>query len=207
MNVFLNSKFRISDRVILVLLSGTVSAAIANTFGYASKWFYKPTVIMPEAAVELFVRPEQIQTILGFIFGNLMSFGMGGVHALAFVTILDITGWQYFWLKSFAVTTLGWIVGVGMLFRALGVAYGENPDLLASVLFYGAHLVYLTVSAFIIGRYGVPIQELTENIGFRQSVRYKLVSLSLIDGNKRVFKIVPKPARKSVWQISKPKKK
>jgi len=191
----MNNKFRISDRVILVLLSGTVSAAVANTFGYISKSFYPLTIVMPEAAVELFVHPKQIHTILGFIFGNLMSFGMGGLHALAFVAILDITGWRYFWLKSFAVTTLGWIVGVGMLFRALGVASGNNPDLLSSVLFYGAHLVYLTVSALIIGRFGVPINELTENIGFRQSTRDK-VSLPSTDRNKRVFKITPKPAKK-----------
>ena len=180
----MNNKFRISDRVILVLLSGTISAAIANIFGYISKFFYNPTIIMPEAAGELFIRPDQFNTLLGLVFGNMMSFGMGGLHAFAFVTILDITGWRHFWLKSFAVTNLGWLAVVGMLFRVLGVASKTNPELLSSVLFYGAHLVYLTVSAFIISRYGVPINELTENIGLRTPTRYKINSPSLTDANE-----------------------
>lgn len=203
----MNSKFKISDRVILVLLSGTVSAAIANLFGYILRWLYIPTIIMPEAAAELFIRPNQMHTILGFIFGNMMSFGMGGLHAFAYVAILDITGWRYFWLKSFTVTNLGWLLGVGMLFRALGVASGTNPDLLSSVLFYGAHVIYLTVSAFIIGSYGIPINELTENIGFRQPYRDKdkAISPSLTHTDKRVFRAAPDPARK-LKRLVRPKK-
>lgn len=191
----MNSKFKISDRVILVLLSGTISAAIANTFGYISKWFYNPTIIMPETAGELFIRPDQLHTLLGLIFGNVMSFGIGVLHAFAFVIILDITGWQYFWIKSLAVTNLGWLVGVGMLSRVLGMASGINPDLFSSLLFYGAHIVYLTVSAFIISRYGVPINKLTENIGFRTSPRSKMFSPSFKKANRRVFRIAHKPAQ------------
>lgn len=200
----MDSKHRISDRIILVLLSGTISAAVANTFGYISKWFYPPTIIMPEAAAELFVRPNQIHSTLGFLFGNLMSFGMGGLYAFAFVAILDITGWRYFWLKSFAITTLGWIIGVGMLFRALDVASGANPELLSSILFYGAHFVFLTVSAFIIKRHGVPINELTENIGFRQTARDKI--LPSIEAKQKVLRPVSHPSRKPVRQMVKPKK-
>jgi len=144
---------KISDRVILILLSGSVSAAIANAFGYLSRLIYKPTVVMPEAAAQLFVNSSQAHTVLGFIFGNMMSFVVGGFHALMFVYILDFTGWRFLWWKSLAVTTGGWLVGVGMLFRALGVG---KSDLYSAVLFYGAHLVYLTVSAIIVGEFGVP---------------------------------------------------
>jgi len=150
-------KFKVSDRVILMVLSGSISAAIANTFGYFTKFIYKPTVVMPEAAANLFITSSETHTVLGFVFANLMSYTVGGLHAVIYVIVLDLTGWRYFWLKSAAVTTMGWFLVVGVLFRALGV---YKTTLLSSVLFYGAHLVYLTVSAYIVSRYGVPRNEL-----------------------------------------------
>lgn len=150
------NRLRINDKIVLVLLTGTVSAGIANIFGYLSRLIHQHTIVMPEAAAELFISPVQVHTLLGFIFGNLMSFTVGGIHAMAFIYILEVTGWRYYWLKSFAITTAGWLIGVGMLFRALNIPSVKEMDLLSSVLFYGAHLVYLTVSAFIVSRYGVP---------------------------------------------------
>lgn len=153
----ISKKVKISDRIVLMVLSGSVSAAIANSFGYFTKFIYKPTVVMPEAAANLFIPASQIHTALGFVFANLMSFTVGGLHAVIYVIILDLTGWRHFWLKSAANTTMGWFLVVGVLFRALGV---HKADLLSSVLFYGAHLVYLTVSAYIVSTYGVPRNEL-----------------------------------------------
>jgi hypothetical protein len=153
----ISKKYKISDRIILMVLSGSVSAAIANTFGYFTKSIYKPTVVMPEAAANLFIPSDQIHTVLGFVFANLMSFTVGGLHAVVYVIMLDLTGWRHFWLKSAANTTMGWFLVVGVIFRALGVG---KADLLSSVLFYGAHLVYLTVSAYIVSTYGVPRDEL-----------------------------------------------
>ena len=136
-----------------MLLSGTVSAAIANTFGYFTKWLYPPTTVMPDAAMNFFVPPNEVQGILGFVFANMMSFIVGGLHAVMYVTVLDITGWRYLWWKSFAVTSMGWFMVVGVLFRSLGI---NRPTLLSAILFFAAHLVYLTVSAFIVKRFGLP---------------------------------------------------
>ncbi len=147
----------IEDRVILMLLAGAVSAAIANTFGYLTKLLYPPTIVMPEVAAELFVHPEQTRTVLGIIFGNLWSYSVGGLHAVIYVFTLDLTGWRHFWLKSFAVTNIGWLLGVGLIFQGLGIATRVHDNILSVVLFYGAHLVYLTVSADIVSKLGVPL--------------------------------------------------
>ncbi len=150
-------KHLIEDRVILMLLTGAVSAAIANTFGYLTKLLYPPTIVMPQVAAEFFVHPEQARTVLGIIFGNLWSYSVGGLHAVVYVFTLDLTGWRHFWLKSFAVTNIGWLLGVGMIFQGLQIATRIQGDILSVVLFYGAHLVYLTTSAYIVSKLGVPL--------------------------------------------------
>jgi len=148
-------KFEIRDRAILSIFTGTVAALIANIFGYLSKLVYPPTIIMPEIASETWVNSSQVHTILGIVFGNLSSFVAGGLHALVFVTILDLTGWRFFWLKSLAVTTTGWLISSMFFLRILHIHQDALNDILSSIMFYLAHLVYLTISAFLVKKYGV----------------------------------------------------
>jgi hypothetical protein len=147
-------KQKIQDRIILIALTGTISAAIANTFGYLTKLIDPNTAIMPEVAAELFLHKPYLHTFLGIIFGNIWSFVVGGLHAVAFVYTLEFTGWRYLWIKSLTVTSVGWLLGVGLLFRALNIADQVHKDPLGMVFFYLAHIVYASVSAFIVGRYG-----------------------------------------------------
>lgn len=148
--------FKIQDRVLLAILTGSVSAQIANLFGYLSKLIYEPTVVMPEAVIEIFTRLSHVETPLGIILGNLWSYMVGGLHAVAYLLVLDLTGWRYLWLKSLAVTSMGWIMGVGVLFRWLGLASAHLRDIHSLAFFFLAHLVYASVSALIAGRVGVP---------------------------------------------------
>ena len=147
---------KIKDKIVLAILTGTIAAAIANAFGYFTKWLYPKTVVMPEVAAELFVKAQHIHNFLGIVFGNLLSFIVGGLYATALIFILDLTGWRFIWWKSLAVASTGFLIGVGLLFKALNIAYWSRNYVLSPILFYGAHLVYLTIAAFIVGRYGVP---------------------------------------------------
>jgi len=201
-------RIKIKDRVILAILSGTISAAIANTFGYLTKWIYAPTVIMPEVAAELFVNSSQIHTLLGIIFGNTWSFIVGGIHAAAYIFTLDFTGWRYLWWKSFAVTSTGWLLGVGLAFKALGIAEGSQNLILPSILFYGAHLVYLTTSAFIISKYGVPREQLEEeaNVTKNNSDGTVIARKRLFENIEQVKEEIQK-VKEQITDVVEPKRK
>lgn len=124
-------KFKIRDRAILSIFAGTVAALIANIFGYLSKIVYPPIIIMPEIAFQTWVNSSHAHTIL------------------------DLTGWRFFWLKSLAVTTTGWLISSIFFLRILHIHQDALNDILSSIMFYLAHLVYLTISAFLVKKYGV----------------------------------------------------
>ena len=145
---------KIQDRIILIILSGTVSAVIANLFGYLCKLIDPNTAVMPEVAAELFLHHPYIHTFLGMVFGNVWSFAVGGLHAFAYVYTLDFTGWRYLLIKSLTITNVGWLLGVGIMFKALNIADQTHKDPLGMVFFYLAHIVYACVSAFIVNKYG-----------------------------------------------------
>ena len=147
-------KGKVKDNIVLIALTGTISAAIANTFGYLTKLIDIQTAIMPEVAAELFLHKPYVHTFLGIVFGNIWSYIVGGLHAFGFVYTLESTGWKYLWFKSLTVTNVGWLLGVGLMFRALHIAEQSHKDPLGMVFFYLAHIVYATVSAYIVGRYG-----------------------------------------------------
>lgn len=146
----------IQDRVVLIIAVGTVSAAVANGFGYITKLLYPGTPIMPEVAAQLFVHGPRTLEWLTIIFGNIWSFIVGGLHAAGLVSTLDITGWRHIFWKSLAVTNVGWLLGVGILFRALDISSAAHSDPVAIILFYAAHLVYLTAAAILARAVGEP---------------------------------------------------
>ncbi|PKM86307.1 MAG: hypothetical protein CVU87_12470 [Firmicutes bacterium HGW-Firmicutes-12] len=145
----------IEDRIILTALAGIIAAFIANIFGYLSKIYYPTAIIMPEIAAATWINDSQIHTVPGIIFGNISSFIVGGIHSLIYITLLDKTGWKYFWLKSLIVTTTGWLFALIFLLRILDLQPEALNDIWASILFYGAHFVYLCVSAYIVKTLGV----------------------------------------------------
>lgn len=147
---------KISDRIILTIFTGSISALIANIFGYLTRFIHESTVIMPEVALKIFTKSYEIYSILGIIFGNLFSCTVGGIFALVYILVLDFTGWQHLWLKSFAVTNGGFIIGTGLALQLLGIA--KETDLLSIILFYLAHITFLTVAAFLIDRFGFFIE-------------------------------------------------
>ena len=143
---------KISDRIILTIFTGSISALIANIFGYLSRFIHKSTIVMPEVALKTFTKSYEIYSILGIIFGNLLSFTVGGIFALVYILVLDFTGWNHLWWKSFAVTNGGFMLGTGLALQLLGIA--KEADLLSIIFFYLAHMTFLTVAAFLINRFG-----------------------------------------------------
>ena len=150
-----NNNGKIHDRFVLTILVGTLAAFVANIFGYLSKLIYPSTIIMPEIAIIAWLNPPQIYSLLGIIFGNLCSFIAGGIHALVFIFVLDRTGWKFFWLKSFAVSTTGWLIFSIIFLRILNLLPNAPNDIIPNLLFYGAHVVYLTISAILVKKFGV----------------------------------------------------
>jgi len=147
---------KISDRIILTIFIGSISAQIANIFGYLSRFIHESTVVMPEVALKTFTRSYEIYSILGIIFGNILTYTVGGIFAFVYIMILDFTGWQHLWLKSFVVTNGGFMVGTSLALQLLGIA--KETDLLSIILFYLAHITFLTVAAFLINRFGYFIE-------------------------------------------------
>lgn len=145
---------KIKDRIILITLAGTVAAAIANTFGYLTKLIDPNTAIMPEVAAELFLHHPYVHTFLGVIFGNVWSYIVGGLHAFAYVYTLEFTGWRHLLIKSLTITNVGWLLGVGIMFKALNISDQTHKDPLGMVFFYLAHIVYACVSAYIVNKWG-----------------------------------------------------
>jgi hypothetical protein len=134
------------------MFTGSISALIANIFGYLSRLIHESTVVMPEVALKVFTKSTEIHSIVRIIFGNLLSFTVGGIFTLVFILILNYTGWRHLWWKNFAVTNGGFMLGTGLSLQLLGIA--KEADLLSIILFYFAHLIYLTVAAFLVSRFG-----------------------------------------------------
>jgi len=154
---FKNNKFKINDRFILAIFVGTLSAFVAMIFGYLLKLIYPAAIIMQEVAILSWVNSSQTHSFLGIIFGFLCGFIAGGIHASVFIYVLDRTGWKFFWLKSFAVSTTGWLLFSIILLRILYLLPYALNDILPNILFCGQHVIYLTVSAILVNKFGVHI--------------------------------------------------
>lgn len=146
---------KIIDQIVLAIFAGIIATAVANFFGYLSKMIYPPAIIMPEIAVETWVNASQIQTVPGMVFGNLCSFLVGCLHALILVLVLNWSGWRFFWLKSFLVTAIGWFLATIWVLRGLHLQPEALNNIYVGIVFFAAHVVYLTVSAVLIAKYGV----------------------------------------------------
>ena len=144
--------FRLKNRLYLITFNVIVSTCIGLLYSYFTKLIYKPTIIMPELFISIFINPSLVHTYRGFLVGNIGSFIVSIFHVFSFVFVLDYTGWRHLWWKSFAVTTTGYILAVGLMYLILG----NYKNILSLAIFYSAHLVYLTFSAYFIGKIGVP---------------------------------------------------
>lgn len=145
---------KIADQVILAVISGSISALVANLFGYLSRLFYLPTIVMPELALRLWTEPASIPVTWSIILGNISSCVIGFLHAAAFIALLDLTGWRFFLIKSFVTTFTGWLLTSFFIFRLIGLDPHAIDDPAANLWFLSAHVVYLTMSSYIVSRYG-----------------------------------------------------
>ncbi len=145
---------KIADQVLLAVLSGSIGAFLANLFGYLSRLIYSPTIVMPELALRIWTEPASIPVVWLIILGNISSFVIGFLHAAAFIALLDLTGWRFFWIKSFVTTFTGWLLTSFIIFRLIGLDPHAIYNPVGNLWFLGAHIVYLTMSSYIVSHYG-----------------------------------------------------
>lgn len=148
--------FKLKIRFYLIIISGVLSAVIGILFSYLTKLIYKPAIIMPQVFVSIFINPSDVNTIRGIILGNFGSFFISIIHVFFLVFLLDLTGWQNSWFKSLAVTSTGYLFAVSLMY----FVHGNFKNPVALIVFYSTHLVYLTVSAFIVNKLGIPLEQL-----------------------------------------------
>jgi len=105
-------------------------------------------------AGEFFLNSKALHTFAGYIVGFVADITAGGFFALVFVYFLSITGKDYWILKAIGYTGFVWVVGIGLLDRALKIAPVLHQDAVTNLALLGSDLVYSFTMAYLVVKWG-----------------------------------------------------
>ncbi len=142
------------DRIILASFSGINSALLANLSLYLINLMLPgKNINMPELTVEIFLNVHDY-TVVHIILGLIWSTVVGGIYAIAYLTVLDLTGWKNLWLKSIIVISGLWLVGAGSAMKMMRLAEGIRDEPLSILAFFVAHQLFASYLFVFVKRYG-----------------------------------------------------
>lgn len=157
----------IKDRLLLSAFSGGIAAVIANLSLYAVNIFLPGyNINMPEVTAEFFLNidPNRID-ILTRALGFVWSMIVGGVYSLIYIIALDLTGWKNLMIKALIIVTGGWLIGVGMVMKWLGIGEYIRGEPQSIAAFFGAHLVFAMILGLLVKRFeGGRREEITASV-------------------------------------------
>ena len=142
------------DRIILAGFAGIISALLANLTLYLINLMLPgENINMPQLTVEIFLNVNNY-TIIHSLLGLIWSTIVGGIYALAYLIVLDLSGWKHLWIKSIMVISGLWLTGAGPAMKLLGLAQGIRTEPLSLLAFFAAHLFFASYLYILVKRYG-----------------------------------------------------
>lgn len=147
---------KIDDRIVLITVVGLISAAIGKTSAIIVKHFYPPTITMTEVIAPIFFTNQNANTAVGFIFSTFLSLTVGGIYSFMYILLLDLTGWRYFWLKGFVVTSTGFLLSIGLLVKVLNLVPQEKNTVWIPIILYLAHMILMICQTVLVKMWGKP---------------------------------------------------
>lgn len=149
-------KLKIKDRMLLASFTGGISAALADLFLYILNQFIPgDNINMPLLTAEFFltITPGKVD-LLTDIMGFIWSLVIGGIYAIIYVIILDLTGWEQMIIKALVVIFGVWIVLAGFFMRLLSLGQYVRDEPLSIAAFFVAHLFFSIILAILTKRLG-----------------------------------------------------
>ena len=141
------------DRIITAGFTGVTSALLANLVLYLINLMLPgKTINMPELTVEFFLNVDNY-TIIHTILGLIWSTVVGGIYALAYLIVLDWSGWRNLWIKSIMIISGLWLIGAGVGMKIMGLAQETRNEPLSILAFFVAHLFFATFLFILVKRY------------------------------------------------------
>lgn len=147
---------KLNDRILLVSVVGLISAFLGKSSAIIVKLFYPPTLTMTDLLAPIFLTGAQAHTTAGLVFSSFLSLTVGVIYSMVFVLLLDLSGWRYFWLKSFLVTTFGYLTLAGLVVRLLNLVPKESYTVWVPIIIYAAHMVLMAVQTILVKMWGKP---------------------------------------------------
>ncbi|MFZ5943995.1 MAG: hypothetical protein ACOYVD_07775 [Bacillota bacterium] len=142
----------IRDKVAISVISGTLGTLVMYLFGMPLYFLKVSKIIYLMYSIELFVKPEIARTTFGFIAGMITGLIVGSVLAFGFKLLLEWTGWDWYWLKSFGYGTVMWFLWVGIARNFLDVTNYLDKYLLTNMILLSQSIIYSVSTAYFMQR-------------------------------------------------------
>lgn len=105
------------------------------------------------AVTQMFVLPAMVNTFNGQVIAVLANLACGGLLGLIFTYLISFTYPKYILVKGLIFGSGAWFLMCGMVARALNLPMVSKP--LDQYINVAVHLIYGTVIAYIISKFGV----------------------------------------------------
>ncbi len=138
------------DKFVLGATGGVAGAAVMAGLNFLINRIPGIDMKLVSGVSELFVSRSLVGTLQGNTIGLLVHLVCGALVGLAFLTALELTGYDYLLLKGAFLGLAAWLQLCGILGRILGL--NMQDKFIDNVLFLLIHIPFGIVTVWVIDR-------------------------------------------------------
>ena len=113
----MKTKFIITDKFFLGVISGILANIIENIYNYTSYFFNLTKYFIWHIAASAYFQIPDVKTMPALVVGMFTDYAIAAGMGIATVYLLYLTGEDFWFVKGLSVSSLSWLFVFGIILR------------------------------------------------------------------------------------------